>query len=216
MALPRLPYQNQLVENEELIGTLIETNDRLMAALEMYESLLNQNSEPAGDISGVTNGLAAVHVSAGEDVPNTFTEGQRATVDRVKRSGDVQSRDILQEQESHLHPDLQDLDFGPLGASSNNLPPPLRPSVRSDDDKGEAYGTRGSLSDFSDYSSDEETRGSASGSAPQKRVERNYVDVSDDPDDEPYDSAPLMKVKDDDPFADPFADAVVVGPSKKW
>src|ERR1700722_6944021 len=30
----------QLVENEELIGTLIDTNERIIAALEMYEKVL--------------------------------------------------------------------------------------------------------------------------------------------------------------------------------
>ncbi|GLB35941.1 putative VHS domain containing protein [Lyophyllum shimeji] len=195
----------QLVENEELIGTLIETNDRLMSALEMYENLLNQKSRPAGDISGVTNDLAAAHISVSGDASGAFAERQHAGIDQ-----DVQSR------EPHLHPDLEDLNFGPLGASSTNLPPPLRPSTRSSDMKGDAYYARGSLSDFSDYSSDEETRGGTSGSASRQQVERDHVDVSDDPEDEPYASAPLMREKDEDPFADPFADAVAVGPVKKW
>lgn len=30
----------QLVENEELIGTLIDTNERILAALEMYDKVL--------------------------------------------------------------------------------------------------------------------------------------------------------------------------------
>ena len=30
----------QLVENEELIGTLIDTNERIIAALEMYDKVL--------------------------------------------------------------------------------------------------------------------------------------------------------------------------------
>ncbi|KAF5384868.1 hypothetical protein D9615_001333 [Tricholomella constricta] len=203
----------QLVENEELIGTLIEANERIMAALEMYEKLLGQNSESTKDISSaVTAGLAAAHIDMPEEQLNVFQERQRAAFERAKYAGGIQGHG--QEHDLHLHPDLQDLNFGPLGASSNNLQPPLRPSTRSDDGKEEIYDVRGSLSDFSDYSSDEDTRGS--GSSPRKRGGRNYVNVSDDPDEEPYSRAPLAQVKDDDPFADPFADEVAVGPSKKW
>ena len=31
----------QLVENEDMIGTLIETNDRLVAALDMYDKAVS-------------------------------------------------------------------------------------------------------------------------------------------------------------------------------
>lgn len=31
--------QSQLVENEELIGTLIDTNERIIAALDMYDTV---------------------------------------------------------------------------------------------------------------------------------------------------------------------------------
>ncbi|KAG5644603.1 hypothetical protein DXG03_008081 [Asterophora parasitica] len=204
----------QFVENEDLIGTLIETNERVMAAIEMYEQLtVTPNAESEKDVtSAVTAGLAAAHLDMPSDQVDVFQERQRAV--RVKQAGGVQGhdRDIYQEHEAHLHPDLQDLNLGALGDSSNDLQPPLRPSTRSDDGKQEeTYDGRGSLSDFSDYSSDEDTRG-----ASRKRGKRNYVSVSDDPDDEPYARAPLTQAKDDDPFADPFADDAAVGPSKRW
>jgi LAS seventeen-binding protein 5 len=47
----------QLVEHEELIGTLIETNDRLMSALEMYDTA-NPEAD-AQDTRAITNGMAA-------------------------------------------------------------------------------------------------------------------------------------------------------------
>ncbi|KAG6911606.1 hypothetical protein DXG01_011909 [Tephrocybe rancida] len=193
----------QLVENEELIGTLIETNERIMAALETYDKVLaGESSESATD--AVARDFASTHISS-----ESAAEGEHTTSEH---------EGPLQEHDAHLHPDLQDLSFGPLGASSTNLPPPLRPSALTDDEdvvKGD--NTRGSLSDFSDYSSDEETyRGGASSSS-HKQSRRDYVDVSEDPEDEPYSRAPLTKQgTGDDPFADPFADEVAVGPSRKW
>ncbi|KAG6832543.1 hypothetical protein H0H92_000172 [Tricholoma furcatifolium] len=186
----------QLVENEELIGTLIETNERIMAALEKYEKVLaGEHSESPDDLS---NRLASTHMD--EDLTEADYEHTR-------------HREFSPTPDLHVHPDLQDLNFGPLGASSSNLPPPLRPSALSDDDVEEHEG-RGSLSDFSDYSSDEETH---VGGASQKRTARNYVTVSDAGGEEPYSQVPLTKqATGDDPFADPFADEVALGPSRKW
>jgi len=200
---------------------LIETNERIIAAREMYDRLLAENSESATDLaSGVTADLADTHISAPEGEVNRLQERQRAAVERVKQAGQrgEEGHDV------NIHPDLQDLSFGPIGASSTNLPPPLRPSTLSDDSPDEPSHTndyRGSLSDFSDYdSSDEETHRKAGGTSPKTRGERDYVKVSDDEDDHYTGSstakAPLVHTDDSDPFADPFADEVAVGPSKKY
>jgi LAS seventeen-binding protein 5 len=199
----------QLVENEELIGTLIETNERIIAAMEMYDKLATQI--PQSDAyNAVTSGLAAVNISTPESEVNKLQEKQRVAVERAKLHGNIRGRGSVghvEEGTKQLHPDLQDLNFGPLGASSNNLAPPLRPSALSDDGNGPdehtTYDARGSLSDFSDYeSSDEEAHNAALASPKRGKVGRDYVNVSDDPD-------------DDDPFADPFTDEVAIGPSKK-
>ncbi|KAG6817735.1 hypothetical protein H0H87_004526 [Tephrocybe sp. NHM501043] len=189
----------QLVENEELIGTLIETNERIMAALETYDKILaGENSQSATD--AIARELASAHIT-----PDNVAEENSITSKNERGSSD--------EPDTHLHPDLQDLNFGPLGDSSTNLPPPLRPSALSDDDEVNGDHRRGSLSDFSDYSSDEGTHG---GAPSFTRNQRDYRGLSDE-DDEPYSKAPLTKqATEDDPFADPFADEVAVGPSKKW
>jgi hypothetical protein len=99
---------------------------------------------------------------------------------------------------------LEELSFGPLGHSSNNLPPPLRPSAALSDEEYEqtAVDQRGSLSDFSDYeSSDGETHKANVGSSSK----RNYVTVSDNEDESHFPSKGKNQVEDD-PFADPFAD----------
>lgn len=133
----------QLVENEELIGTLIETNDRIINALEMYDKLSTPNPAAEVDVSGVTAGLAAVNMS--ETELNKLQEKQRVAVARAKQNS-YRGKAPQEEHDTNLHPDLQDLNFGALGSSSQNLPAPLRPSTLSDDgeDTNEAY-TRGSI-----------------------------------------------------------------------
>jgi hypothetical protein len=175
--------------------------------MEMYDKLVNQI--PQSESNAVVSGLAAVNISTPESEVNKLQEKQRVAVERAKLHGSIRRGSVghVEEGTKHLHPDLQDLNFGPLGASSNNLPAPLQPSAFSDDGNGPdehtIYDGRGSLSDFSDYeSSDEETHNAAVASPKRRKVGRDYVNVSDDPD-------------DDDPFADPFADEVAIGPSKK-
>ncbi|KIM47793.1 hypothetical protein M413DRAFT_22397 [Hebeloma cylindrosporum] len=183
----------QLVENDEVIGTLIETNDRLMSALEMYEKLVISSSERQGDTAAsITADLAATTISSlMDEAGNHFAKGK----DR-------------KEDPPHVHPDLEELSFGPLGQSSNNLPAPLRPSAALSDDEYEqnTVDQRGSLSDFSDYeSSDEETHKAKVGSSSK----RDYVTVSDNEDDSHFPPGPSTgknQVGGDDPFADPFAD----------
>ncbi|KAJ6621094.1 hypothetical protein B0H10DRAFT_2018683, partial [Mycena sp. CBHHK59/15] len=198
----------QLVENEELIGTLIETNDRIITALEMYDKLsTNPESEPDAT-TAVTAGLAAANINMSVTELNKLQEKQRVAVARAKQNGSLRGKaPAVHEDESRPHPDLQDLSFGPLGSSSNNLPAPIRPSALSDDGVDDGYDARGSLSDFSDYDSSDEEAHNAAG--PSRK--RDLVTVSDD---EPTDyqnykagnsgqKGALVDV--DDPFADPFA-----------
>ncbi|KII94112.1 hypothetical protein PLICRDRAFT_36348 [Plicaturopsis crispa FD-325 SS-3] len=189
----------QLVENEELIGTLIETNERIIAALEMYDQL---SSPTPANVSDITKGLAAANIDLPEREVDKLQERQRTAVERARRDGTI-GRGKGKEDP---YADLQDLSFGPLGADQRNLPPPLDPTAPSG---GNSYEDRGSLSDFSDYeSSDEETHKQASTS----NARRAYVDVSDDESEERAHSRAQASgvqrgalVDVEDPFADPFA-----------
>lgn len=167
----------QLVEDEDLIGALIETNDRINAALGTYEAMSTVRTEDSpGGTSDVTHRLSSVRISS----PADETEEQASP----------------SPTSAHGHPDLQDISFGTLGASSGKLPAPIKPSQLSDD---EIEPRRGSLSDFSDYiSSDEETHNARAGSS-----RRNYVDVSENSEDD-------ASYAHNDPFADPFADEAAV------
>jgi hypothetical protein len=206
-------FLKQLVENEELIGTLIETNERIITAMEMYDRLVAASPDATDVSTAITAGLAAAHIDLPESEVNRLQERQRMAVERVKQAGSVRGKD--RSNDTNLHPDLQDLSFGPLGDSSNDLPPPLRPSTAlSDDGNGqeETFEVRGSLSDFSDYDSSDEESHNAAGSS-KRRGGRHYVDVSDDPDDHPAPSKSMKAPQSEaDPFADPFADD---GPSRR-
>jgi len=184
----------QLVENEELIGTLIETNDRLMSALEMYDKLIVAGPEAeTQDTGAITSGMAAIN----------FDATARSTMDHehVKKG-----KDRGPDRPTYVHPDLEDLNFGPLGNLTTNLPPPIRPSTLSDDaafDQDDRN-RRGSLSDFSDYESSDENTHKANAGPSSKR---NYVTVSDS-DEEAFKNTRVRTQTHENPFADPFADDV--------
>lgn len=124
---------------------------------------------------------------------------QRAAVSRAVKAGKDRQENG---GDAHLHPDLQDLDFGPLGAEQRGLPPPLRPSLPEDDDE-DSWDHRGSLSDFSDYEDESDDVGRS------QRKPQDRVTVSDNDDERStihHASGSGQKLVDvDDPFADPFA-----------
>ncbi|KAI0068178.1 hypothetical protein BV25DRAFT_528861 [Artomyces pyxidatus] len=190
----------QLVEDEEFIGTLIDTNERIISALEIYDRL-SKPDVTEKDVEEVQQGIAATHLADSE--VQKLQDKQRAAVQRAVRLRERVRDDEEGPRGSNVHPDLQDLSFGSLGAEQRNLQPPIRPNSQFSDE-AQVY-RRGSLSDFSDYeSSDENTHHhrphyvGPSGSAGRKE----YVNVSDDEDTDAH-----RHIRDeDDPFADPFAD----------
>jgi len=149
----------------------------------MYDKLISVGPEAdTQDTKTITSGLAAFNFGSGSKSTILDEKGKNRSPDRP----------------TYVHPDLEDLNFGPLGHSSTNLPPPIRPSTLAPDDSAfdqDGPDRRGSLSDFSDYeSSDENTHRAKAGPS----YKRNYATVSNDD----VVSTPIH----DDPFADPFAD----------
>ncbi|KAI9460567.1 hypothetical protein BJY52DRAFT_1185932 [Lactarius psammicola] len=186
----------QSVEDEEIIGTLIDTNDRIITALESYNKLSKPNVSEQ-DVEEVRQGLEAADI-AGSEVQK-LQDKQRAAVQRAVRRYSRTDDDAL--GSASVHPDLHDLSFGELGPEQRNLQPPIRPTAQSSDDDQIHRG--GSLSDFSDYeSSDEETHQHA-GPSSGLHTRKAYVNVSDDGGDGDKDKGRHV---DEDPFADPFAD----------
>ncbi|KAI0001636.1 hypothetical protein BJV77DRAFT_1075387 [Russula vinacea] len=188
----------QAMEDEEVIGTLIESNERIIAALQSYDKLSKPNVTEK-DVEDVQQGLEAVHIAGSE--LQRLQEKQRAAVQRAVRERPRAEDDAL---ESPIHPDLHDLSFGELGPEQRNLPPPIRPNTRSSREEREY--SHGSLSDFSDYESSDEETHYPLGQSSQTR--KPYVNVSDDvsDDDEDEEDARRHITEDEDPFADPFGD----------
>ncbi|KAH7885985.1 hypothetical protein F5I97DRAFT_1181971 [Phlebopus sp. FC_14] len=180
----------QLVENEEVIGTLIETHERIISTLQMYDNFSADSS--TDPVTKIQAGVDAVNISSGE--LSKLQDQQRAAVERALQQRSVHPGDDLHSHEDsgYVHPDLQDLSFGALGNEQGSLPPPMKPSARHATSGEAAWDDgRGSLSDFSDYESDEEGQQSdnAHQAGPSSGVHARgkHVDV-------------------EDPFADPFAD----------
>jgi LAS seventeen-binding protein 5 len=160
---------------------------------------LAQDGESA--IAAVTTEIASTQISP-ESESGRLAELQGAYTDRVRK------RDGIQQGDSLLHPDLQELNFGPLGASSNYLPPPIRPSAgryNDSDLNARTYDARGSLSDFSDYDSSEEEQDALRQFSSQSKGRKDYSDESGDV---AGSSGITTHVEEADPFADPFADEV--------
>jgi hypothetical protein len=207
-----------LVENEELMGTLIETNERIITSMEMYDTL-TKPVVTEKDVDNVQKDLARVNIQSSE--LGKLQDKQRAAVQRAvvrQNSGQPRRERSLSPPrlsprvgKGRAHPDLDELDL-----KGSSLPQPIRPDghgVRSSDEEPDH---RGSLSDYSDYeSSDEEDRYRAGGSRSQYRSgwdtgsrsaskARAYAGLSDE--DEPKKPTSKKLVDDEDPFADPFLD----------
>ena len=159
----------------------------------MYDKLIVAGpEEETQDTRAITSGMAAFNFGS--------TANSTVQHDHVEKGKDRGP----DPPPTYVHPDLEDLNFGPLGNSTTNLPPPIRPSTLSDDDQ-DGQDHRGSLSDFSDYeSSDENTHKAKAGPSSK----RNYVTVSDNDEEDSvaFKNTRVPTQTHDDPFADPFAD----------
>lgn len=167
-----------------MIGTLIETNERVVSALQMYDIVSRTNptylqfskqlstpqhtQDPTGGIQATVNGMT---ISPDTWHPSSDGEGTRG-------------------ETGNVHPDLQDLSFGGLGSEQDSLPPPIQPIPRHDASAEAVWDQhRGSLSDFSDYESEEErepTSTRLAGPSSRGQSAGRTVDV-------------------EDPFADPLS-----------
>ncbi|GAA6005463.1 Lsb5p [Rhodotorula paludigena] len=211
----------QLIDQDaegDYIGALISTNEQIIAAVHMYDRMtkpveLDSDDEAVEEAKRVA--LQEYHAQQGGLSPTSPVNDDTQSIRSRLSAFDMQDRELDKMQsrqrkrlERHLssrsgvpqvHPDLQDLAFGPSGSSS--LPPPIQPRSAED-----TY-THGSLSDFSDYSSeddyssDESVRAgpSASGTTPARSYAA-YVREEDE-------RTGKHKAVEEDPFADPFADS---------
>lgn len=196
----------QLIDNDgegDYVGTLLSTNDTILRAIELYDQM-SKPAELDSDDEQIQAVKADIARSAGGLKPQN-TGGDTESIRSRLSAFDMQDREVdklqrrqrervLQHsarQRSNVHPDLHDLAFGGAGPSAA-LPEPLAPRASHDDDN---Y-SHGSLSEFSDYSSESDgevvpstsASGSGTSTAQQYAAQHSNQLIDDD---------------DDDPFADP-------------
>lgn len=226
----------QLVDNDiegDFIGTLLSTNEQVLAALALYDRMskpieLDSDDEhveearsaakqqglrvpePDGDTASIRSRLSAFDWQDTE--VDKLQERQRSRVEKANRARAAQS----------VHPDLQDLAFGPT--AGRRVPfypfrlPRLPPHSSTNPALDETF-SRGSLSEYSDsdaYSSSGEDYPSHRGAPPTSSTAgdshpsanaRSYARyVRQDDEREGKGKGLLEEGGEDDPFADPFDD----------
>ncbi|BGP15067.1 hypothetical protein JCM10213_002789 [Rhodosporidiobolus nylandii] len=219
----------QLVTNSdkdqdgEYIGTLLATNEQIINAVRLYDRM-SKPVEFDSDEEAIEEAKRMAQ-EQGLTVPPSATPHENDDTRSIRSrlsAFDMQDREVDKIQrtqrrrlERHLssratgagglHPDLQDLAFGATASSSgsSSLPPPIQPRSAED-----TY-THGSLSDYSDYSSDDSSssasmRAGQSSSTPA----RSYAQYVREEDERTGKGKGLLQAQEDDadPFADPFAD----------
>ncbi|WVW86142.1 hypothetical protein I302_108183 [Kwoniella bestiolae CBS 10118] len=219
----------QLVTDEEFVGTLLEANEKIVEAIQLYDrlskpSVLDSDSDDeAKETEALAKRLAAQKLEANRtgEIDQLQSRQKKESARRELRRQQSQQAQPKPKARSGVHADLADLDFGSsIAAKDRGLPRPIRPD--SDD---ESYG-QGSLSDFSDYdynSSDEEWRASHQKSrsrGPSRRQSlaaepkqqqrqppaRDYEALEDDLLGTSAPGGRKGLLDPNDPFGDPFAD----------
>ncbi|KAI6007148.1 hypothetical protein EDD15DRAFT_2395238 [Pisolithus albus] len=149
----------QLVENEEMIGTLIAANEQVIAAIQLYTDDHSASIQPGVE-------------------PMAVDPSGRSTLQKPKEANNHEH----DRSNSTVHPDLEDLSFGSLGNEQGSLPPPMRPSTRhgsSDDDEWDQQ--RANLSDFSDFEREEPQEHDHAGPSSDTHRNENVEDPFADP-----------------------------------
>ncbi|GAA5927868.1 Lsb5p [Sporobolomyces koalae] len=167
----------QLVEADEsgeVIGSLIAANEQIVNAVQLYDRMskpveLDSDDEAIEEAKRLAtqqglNVPRAPNERSAEDDDAQSIRSRLSAFDMQDREVDKMQMQQRRRLDRHLsyrstqqartsaggvHPDLQDLAFGSTGSSS--LPPPIQPRSAEDTYR------HGSLSDYSDYSSDEDS-----------------------------------------------------------
>ncbi|GAA5986606.1 hypothetical protein JCM10908_003821 [Rhodotorula pacifica] len=224
----------QLIDQDadgDYIGTLIATNEQIIAAVQMYDRMSKpveldsddeavEEAKRAAEQQGLAMPASATPQHGHQQSRSPTGAGANDDTQSIRSAlsnFDLQDREVdkLQLQQRrrlhrHLsaraappavHPDLQDLAFGPSGSSS--LPPPIQPHSAEDTYR------HGSLSDFSDYSSDdgEEVGYHPAPDSHGATPARSYAAYVREEDHRASSGAGAQQAEEEDPFADPFADS---------
>jgi len=203
----------QRVENEEVIGTLLDANERIITSIQLYDKML-KSADHDSDEEDAAAKLKALSLQQPPGEISKLQGKQRAAIQRAtsRSSLNVNSGGVSRPPGRNAHPDLKDLHWSSsLGQDSGTLPPPLQPRGADEPEDDERY-RQGSLSDYSDYTSEEESgRPSTSTAATSHSpyTTRDYNNLIGDEDELVTGEGRkgLLEAPEADPFADPFADS---------
>ncbi|WWC91674.1 uncharacterized protein L201_006620 [Kwoniella dendrophila CBS 6074] len=218
----------QLVTDEEFVGTLLEANEKIVEAIQLYDrlskpSVLDSDSdEEVKETEALAKRLAAQKLEAqrtGEIDQLQSRQKKESARRELKRQQSAKQVPPARpsRQTSSAHPDLADLDFGSISATKDKgrgLPQPMKPD--SDED---SY--RQGLSDYSDsdynydssddgYRSRHQSRnpsrrqslaGPSGGHGQRQPPARAYESLEDNYPQQQYGRKGLLD-ESDDPFAD--------------
>lgn len=166
----------------EYIGTLLNTNAQIVAALELYD-LLADPTKSSAELTATANRLKQMSLQSQtlNPEPSLFDD---PPTDLFDDPPDISSPpSVLSPNNGQYNSDLLGLDFGnDQDGETDLLPQPIKPDAHAPD-----YDP-GTLSDFSDYvdSSDEEFKPTPG------RSQENELKKE------------VSKKEDTNPFADPF------------
>jgi hypothetical protein len=198
----------QLIDNDpegDFLGTLLSTNEQILAALALYDRWCKPPEHDSEDEADDVALAATAKGKAPASVPDVDLLAQRTTrisltrrdteLDKLQDRQRAEVERVNRARAGQPHPDLQDLAFGSNASSSAHLQPPLEPRHASDSDHSSEFSDG-----LSDYSSEDERRPSTHASAGTHRPYAQHAQADDD------DDGRHGLLDASDPFADPFAD----------
>lgn len=199
----------QLVTNENFIGTLIDSNERIITALQMYDYMLkpaDQDSEDEHADADVQEAQTTGASTTSDPELLKLQAKQRIAIDRFTEQQQQRQNSSSTNQYGFssdagpqgIYADLQDLTFG--DASRTNLPAPIHPDANDYVDRE----PHGSLSDFSDYDSSEEGQSQPRASTSTATSYGTHAYTQYQQQHQPtIDTSKNALIDLDDPFADP-------------
>jgi len=196
----------QLIEDDpsgDFIGTLLSTNEQILAALSLYdrwsvpaEHDSDDEAVDAATVAAATNNRQPVQPDMAAKLAKMSLDHE-SEIEKLqdRQKAEVQRLNQARATTPSIDSDLLELDFSNSGSRGSNLPNPMQPKHAASQDR-----PSDTLSLYSDYSSSDEETHSPTTSTSHSR---NYSDYLSNQEKKHVGKAGLLADQDEDPFADP-------------
>lgn len=204
----RVVRYTQLIEDDpsgDFIGTLISTNEQIIAALSLYDRWSQTTGDDSDDEAVDAQTVAAATNNRQPVRPDLAAKLSRMSVHEDSELEKLQDRqkaevDRLNKQRSGTTPglhtaDLLDLDFSGGAQKSASLPNPMQPRHH----KATEDRQSDTLSMYSDYSSSDEEHHAPTSSTSQGRGYSQYLSEQEK---KQVGKSSALADQEEDPFAD--------------